>query len=170
MLIRPFRATADCVPIEFDRMNRLPLVNANRAAVFPGRTSRRLVVDRSLLSRAVKKCWRRKFPSVGMRWAASVNRFPCPGRRPILAQPRQLARGWRALGDRVSTPNLMEIPKIYHPRLTPDRSARARRRCECRQRAGRRASPRLAGPAPGRRRPLGRRHRPLRRRHGRERR
>ncbi len=35
--------------------------------------------------------------------------------------------GLAALSDRVGVPNLAEIPKIYHPRLTPDRSTRAQR-------------------------------------------
>ena len=37
------------------------------------------------------------------------------------------AAGLAPLGDRVGAPNLAEIPKIYHPRLEPDRSMRAQR-------------------------------------------
>ena len=51
----------------------------------------------------------------------------------LLGQPRILAvasgdgSGLAALGDRVSGQNPAEIPKIYQPRLEPDRSMRAKR-------------------------------------------
>ncbi len=70
--------------------------------------------------------------------------------------------GLAALSDRPGVRTLAEIPKIYQSRLDPDRSSRAAHWCERRQRAGRRACPRLADPPSGRRRPLGWRDRSLR--------
>ena len=46
-----------------------------------------------------------------------------PNSRPATVSGTGLA----VLGDRVGVPNLAEIPKIYQPRLTPDRSTRAQR-------------------------------------------
>ena len=78
------------------------------------------------------------------------------------------AMGLAALGDRGGIRLSVKYRRSTNRGSTRPVLAGAADRRECRQRAGRRACARLAGPPPGRRRPLGRRHRPLRRRHARQ--
>ena len=68
-----------------------------------------------------------KVPAPRTKWSEPASRFRWLGRHPILARPMLAGSGLAALGDRVGGQNLAEIPKIYHPRLEPDRSTRAQR-------------------------------------------
>ena len=94
-----------------------------------------------------------------------ASRFPLARATPKARSARGGGTGLAALGDRVGGQNLAEIPKIYQPRLDPDRSTRAQRigASAASELAVERALDWLSSP-PGRRRPLGRRDRALRRR------
>ena len=88
---------------------------------------------------------------------------PRPGEAPgPIVLSRVMPGGLPRLPDVQGTTGgrpLSDVPEVYRSRLDPNRSALAQRRGEPGQRAGRRARPRLARPAPGHRRPLGRRDR-----------
>ena len=109
------------------------------------------VVNEPDLPPRIDEKGKKKSPGPAAGVVAAADPIPLARVTPSAPLARAGGSGLAALGDRTGGQGLIEIPKIYQPRLEPDRSvAGPADRCERRQRAGRRARARLAGSPPRR--------------------